>query len=162
MPDRKQVLPVRMYQTEDRVMVAVPMPGLEPEDISVVIEGDDVRIEGKERGPHQHDREMLIVEWTIGPYYRELALPGPVKATLSNATYDNGVLVLSMPKAEPGQPVGRTEIRLESIAATRGEYVRHVGRQIVPTTTRQHRIDKHKTPHKPADGDPRDASPPVK
>src|SRR2546430_145914 len=77
---------VRMYQIDDRIMVATPMPGLEPEDISVAIVGTHVAIRGKERGPGQHARDLLLAEWTIGPYYREVVLPEPVNGTLSNAT----------------------------------------------------------------------------
>src|SRR5581483_2013092 len=116
----------RLYETEDRLMLAVPMPGLEPEDILVVIDGTRVTIHGAERGPHQHERRLLITEWTIGPYHRELDLPGPVDGPLTNATYDNGVLVLSMPKARTGAGTA-AEIRLEPVEATRGEHVGHVG-----------------------------------
>jgi HSP20 family protein len=152
-----------MYQTHERIMVAAPMPGMEPEDITVSIDGARVTIEGRQRGPHQDDREMLLAEWRIGPYARTLDLIAPVRADLVNVTYDNGVLVLTMPKSAPDHPSTRAEIRLEEIEATRGEYVRHSGRQPRPTTTREHRIDKHKTPHQgPQPADVQDVAPPLK
>ena len=46
---------------------------------------------------------MLVEEWRIGPYYREISLPQPVDGNLTNATYGNGVLLLSMPRAQPNQ-----------------------------------------------------------
>jgi HSP20 family molecular chaperone IbpA len=100
-------------------MVAVPTPGLEPTDIGVVVDGDRVTIEGKRRGQHQDDVDLIMAEWTIGPYYRELALDHPIRAELINVTYDNRVLVLVMPKRRPGQKT-RAAIRLETIRATRG------------------------------------------
>jgi hypothetical protein len=130
-------------------MVAAPMPGLEPTDITVTVDGDRVVIEGRQRGPHQHERDLMLAEWTIGPYYRELQLLRPVRADLVNATYDNGVLVLVMPTLDTGEPPVRAEIRLEPIEATRGEHVGHSGRNPQPTTTPQHRIGKHETSHKP-------------
>ena len=48
-------IPVRIYQKEKQFAVAAPMPGLEPEDITVTIEGKRVTIDGKERGP-RHGR----------------------------------------------------------------------------------------------------------
>src|SRR5690242_13409256 len=90
-------VPVRVYITDNRIMVVAPMPGLEPENISVTIAGDQVTLRGEERGPRQHAREMVVNEWTIGPYYRELVLPAPVQGARTNATYGNGVLVLAMP-----------------------------------------------------------------
>jgi HSP20 family protein len=95
-------VPVRLYQIDDRIMVAAPMPGLEPEDIAVIVAGSRVIIRGAERGPGQHERDVLLAEWTIGPYYRELVLPQPVNGVLTNATYGNGVLVLALPKLAHG------------------------------------------------------------
>jgi HSP20 family protein len=158
-----QILPVRVYRSSNRIMVAAPMPGLEPTDITVTVDGDRVTIEGRERGPRQHNVDLVLAEWTVGPYRRELELIEPVAAELVNATYDNGVLVLAMPTLEDGRPASRAEIRLEPIEATRGEYVRHVGRDITPTTTRQHRVGKHRTGHAgPPPADPQDVAPPAK
>lgn len=137
--EQSQKLPVRLYQTDDQIMVAAPMPGLEPENISVTIAGDRVTIRGEERGPGQHDRDLLLAEWTIGPYERELTLPRPVSARLSNATYGNGVLVLSMPALAPGQAADRAEFQLQPIDSTRGERVGHMGREVIPHTTEEHR-----------------------
>ncbi|HXH84918.1 MAG TPA: Hsp20 family protein, partial [Candidatus Tectomicrobia bacterium] len=138
-----QIVPVRVYQTADRIMLAAPMPGLEPSDISVTIEGRHVSLHGRERGPHQHDRDLLLTEWALGPYRRDVDLPDPVDGTLANVTYDNGVLVLAMPKLPAGVHAARVEIRLDAVHATRGERVGHVGQRIAPSTTAEHRDAKH-------------------
>jgi HSP20 family protein len=132
------IIPLRIYRTSDRIMVAAPMAGLEPENISVTVAGDRLTIQGDERGPHQHELDLLLAEWAVGPYYREIVLPEPVNGALANATYGNGVLVLSLPTMEPGRPAVPAEIRLEMLDATRGERVGHVGREIRPTTTEKH------------------------
>jgi HSP20 family protein len=137
--------PVRVYQTRDRIMLAAPMPGLEPGNISVHITEDRVTIHGEERGPHQHDRDLLAAEWSIGPYHRIVTLPHPINGVLTNATYDNGVLVVTMPKMPPAQNGVPAQFRLEPIRATRGEHVGHVGRVIQPMTTGEHRWKWHKT-----------------
>lgn len=124
-----QVLPVRVYQTANRVMVVAPMPGLEPQDIMVSITGDRVIIRGDERGPHQRDIALRLAEWTIGPYHRELDLGQAVNGPLTNATYGNGVLVLSMPRVDAGQRGVPVEIRLEAVEATRGESERRLSGQ---------------------------------
>jgi HSP20 family molecular chaperone IbpA len=54
-----QPLLVRVYQTAERVMLMPPMPGLEPEDILVRIEGRHVVIHDDERGPHQPSRTII-------------------------------------------------------------------------------------------------------
>lgn len=129
-----QILPVRLYQTSERFMIATPMPGLEPEDITVSIQEDRVFIRGKERGPGQHGRDLLIDEWTTGPYFREVSLPHPVDGAGTNATYGNGVLVLVMPKQSRRIHATPGELQLQSITPTRGAHVAHTGSNIHPTT----------------------------
>src|SRR5258706_10982733 len=97
-------VPVRMYTTDSRIMIAAPMPGLEPDDISVNVADAHVTIRGQERGPRQHERDLLLAEWTVGPYERQIELPRPVNGALANATYGNGVLVLALPILALEQP----------------------------------------------------------
>jgi HSP20 family protein len=138
-PQQPQQIPVRIYQTDDRIMVAAPVPGLEPENIFVTVVGDRVTIRGEERGPGQHERDLLVAEWTVGPYYREVTLPQLVNGALSNATYGNGVLILALPKLAPEQPRTSVEFQLQAVAATHGERVGHSGSAIHPATTKEHR-----------------------
>lgn len=78
-----QPVPVQVYHSEKRVMVAAPLPGLEPTDITVTIRRDSVAIRGDYRGPLKEDpalfgddpTALLVGEWTAGPYYREITLP---------------------------------------------------------------------------------------
>jgi HSP20 family protein len=131
-------VPVRVYRSENQFALAAPLAGLEPGDITVMIEGRHVTIQGSERGPHQHDLDLLQAEWNIGPYFREIDLPEDVDGSLANATYGNGVLVLTIPKARATGEATRIEFGLETIRPTRGERVGHMGHDIQRTTTRQH------------------------
>lgn len=67
MPAQVHALPVRVYQTDYRIMIAAPMLGLEPGDIVVAVTGDRVTIRGKERGPHQNERALLLANGPSGP-----------------------------------------------------------------------------------------------
>lgn len=137
----QQTVPVQLHQADDRLVLATPMPGLEPQDIAVVISGDRVTMRGEYRGSRQEQPEILVSEWTIGPYYREITLPQPVNGVLTNATYGNGVLVLSMPTLEPGQQGSETEFRLEAITGAKGQRIGHTGSNIQPTMTQaQHAL----------------------
>lgn len=142
MESQNQSVPVRIYQHEDKILLAAPMAGLEPQDISVTIAGSLVTIRGEERGPRQHERDLLVDEWRIGPYYREITLPDAVDGALTNATYGNGVLVLSMPKERQGRPVSNVDFQLHPVEATRGERIGYSGSEMRPTTTLEH-IKKH-------------------
>jgi HSP20 family protein len=136
---QQQSVPVQIHQAEGRLVLAAPMPGLEPEDISVTVAGDRVTIRGEYRGSRQEKGDLLVSEWTIGPYYRDIVLPQPVDGVLTNASYGNGVLVLSMPKVAQGQRASHAEFQLEVVEATRGQRVGHTGSDIQPTTTQEHR-----------------------
>ena len=135
----QRTVPVRMYHSDHRIMVAAPLPGLEPADISVTVADRKLTIQGNYRGPRQEERDLVLAEWTVGPYFRELELPQTVNGALTNATYGNGVLVLVMPKLEPGQHSGQAAFKLEVVEAPRGQRVGHTGRDMRETTTGEHR-----------------------
>ena len=132
-----QGLPVKMYQTNERLIVAAPMPGLEPSDISVLV-AEDGRLElmGKRRGPRQDGMDLLMDEWMVGPYERRLMLPCAVDGELADVTYGNGVLVVALPKATQTRAA---RLNLEAIGLARGQRVGSHGKSITPTTTAQHR-----------------------
>ncbi len=116
---KQQHIPVKMYRTEQRLMVAVPMPGLEPEDITVEIsiEGT-LLLHGAMRGRLKEIKELLLDEWSAGAYHRELALPVPVDAICANVTYGNGVLLVTFPISEQTHPA---RLALERLTPTHGE-----------------------------------------
>jgi HSP20 family protein len=134
-----QSVPVQIHQSDTHIVLAAPMPGLEPQDISVVIEGDKVTINGSYRGSRQEKEDVLIAEWTIGPYVREVVLPQPVNGPLTNATYGNGVLVLAMPKTQAEDEDSHAEFQIEVVHATLGQRIGHTGSDLRPTTTEEHR-----------------------
>ena len=140
--EHPQTVPVQMHQTPDLLVLAAPMPGLEPEDITVTIRNEHLTIGGAYRGSRQHQPGILLSEWTVGPYYREVILPQLVDGELTNATYGNGVLVLSMPKLAPGAQGRHTEFRLQALTDTRGQRVGHTGAHIEPTSTQARHQDR--------------------
>ena len=127
-----QTIPVRISASEDVILLAAPMPGLEPQNIYVSIRDHVVQIKGEERGPRQHDLDLKVAEWRIGPYFREVSLDQPVNGAITNATYGNGVLVLSIPKAKSGNG-SDAEFQLKAIEPARGERIGYTGSEIRPT-----------------------------
>jgi hypothetical protein len=79
-------------------------------------------------------------------------LPQLVDGALTNATYGNGVLVLSMPKLAPGAQGRNTEFRLQALTDTRGQRVGHTGAHIEPTSAQarsQHRAQANRPTDQP-------------
>ena len=123
-------LPAKIYRTALRVMVAVPMPGLEPNDISVeVTPAATLIIRGRQRGELKGLKDELLNEWTVGDYESEISLPMAVDGQLANVTYGNGVLVVAVPIASQTRPATLT---LTAITATRGQHAGNMGRPIRP------------------------------
>ena len=124
----EQLVPVRVYRSIDRVTVAAPMAGLGPEDITVevtptghvVLDGRLCEMPKVDCGELKGVKDVLVDEWVVGPYRREIPLDVPVDGPGATLTYGNGVLVVALPIAEETRPARLT---LESIAPGRGERV---------------------------------------
>lgn len=120
-----QEVPVKVYRTADRLTIAAPMPGLEPEDIQVEItEQGHVILQGQVRGLLKGVKELLIDEWTVGDYYRNLHLPDAVDGEAANVTYGNGVLVVDLPLSQRTRPA---QLFMEKVSRGHGVRVGNAG-----------------------------------
>jgi HSP20 family protein len=128
---------VNIYRTDDRVMIAAPLPGMEPSDIVVEVTAPArVVLHGEFRGALTGQKEVVLEEWSAGGYHRELELPAAVDGELANVTYGNGVLVVVLPVANRTRPARLT---LETVSPTHGERVGSAGHNpIQPRTTQEH------------------------
>jgi HSP20 family protein len=85
---KQQHILVKVYRTDERLMIAAPMAGLEPENILVEVTNDSrLILHGDQRAMLKEVKELLVDEWSVGVYHRELALPVPVNAVCANVTY---------------------------------------------------------------------------
>ena len=122
---KHQHIPVKVYRTYDRVMIAAPMAGLEPENILVEVTNDGrLILHGDQRALLKEVKELLLDEWSVGVYHRELALPVPVNAVCANVTYGNGVLMVALPISDQTTPARLT---LERVTPTHGEHRGNAG-----------------------------------
>lgn len=116
---KQQHIPIKVYRTDERLMIAAPMAGLEPENIMVEVTADGrLVLHGDVRAMLKEVKELLLDEWSVGVYHREFALPVPVNATCANVTYGNGVLMVALPISQQTLPARLT---LERRAPTHGE-----------------------------------------
>lgn len=129
-------VPVKIYQSDDRLTVAAPMPGLEPQDIEVEVTPDDhLILHGRLRGFLKGIKTLVLDEWTVGGYHRELKLTSAVDATMANVTYGNGVVVVVLPISQQTRPA---RLRLQEVAPDTGQRVGNAGRPPRPVTTQEH------------------------
>jgi len=122
---KQQHIPVKVYRTDERLMIAAPMAGLEPENIVVEVTNDDrLILHGDQRALLKEVKELLLDEWSVGVYHRELALPVPVNAACANVTYGNGVLLVALPISDQTSPARLT---LERVTPTHAEHKGNAG-----------------------------------
>ncbi|HEU5228564.1 MAG TPA: Hsp20/alpha crystallin family protein [Ktedonobacteraceae bacterium] len=122
---KQQSIPLKVYRTKQRVMIAAAMPGLEPENIVVEVTADgNLVLHGELRGRLKGIKELLLDEWSAGVYHREMALIAPVNAECANVTYGNGVLLIALPLSDRTRPARLT---LERVTPTHGQRTGNAG-----------------------------------
>ena len=98
-------LPVDVYQTANDVVVKATIPGVKPEEVDISITGDTITIKAE----HKEEKEVkqedyFYKERRYGTFNRSIPITVQVKADKAEAVFENGVLTLTLPKAEEVKP----------------------------------------------------------
>ena len=98
-------LPIDMYQTNDDVVVRAVVPGFRPDQVQINVTGDVLTIRGEAQQEQENkDRAWHIREHRFGSFERSVALPARVVSDQAAAEFENGVLTITLPKAEEVKP----------------------------------------------------------
>ncbi len=96
---------VDVYQTADEVHVKAAMPGVKAEDVDIQVNGDMLTIRAEMKHEEEHkDASYMVRERRYHSYARSLSLPVPVKADKAEAEVKDGILHVTLPKAEEAKP----------------------------------------------------------
>lgn len=102
---------VDMHETKDNLVLKLDVPGVREKDISVSITGDLLSVKGERRWEDESkDQKFLHVERLYGQFERLVQLPMAVQSDKVKAAYRDGVLEITLPKAEDLKP---REIKVE-------------------------------------------------
>jgi HSP20 family protein len=97
--------PLDVFESEDRFVVAVELPGVDPEDVDVSVEESTLTIRGERRFSDEVSQESYRrVERRYGEFSRRLTLPRTADAERIEASFDRGVLRIEVPKVEAAKP----------------------------------------------------------
>jgi len=88
--------PVNVYEANDQLTVAIPIPGAHHDTTEVTLDGRRLIIRAEARYP-QEQQHYLQHEWSVGTSHREIALPRPVRASGAKAMLTPGILTISLP-----------------------------------------------------------------
>ncbi len=96
---------IDMYQTDDEVVVRAALPGFKADEVQINVTGDVLTL----RGEMKHEEEKKDKAWHIrehrwSSFERSVTLPTDVKAEKAVADYENGILTITLPKAEEVKP----------------------------------------------------------
>jgi HSP20 family protein len=99
-------LALDVHEDDTAYTVITELPGVQPDHVQVRYEGDTLIIEGEipEQTREQQGKRTLMQERRYGRYSRRLRLPFDINFDNAEANFDNGVLTLTLPKAEAAQP----------------------------------------------------------
>ena len=98
-------LAVDMYETNQDVVIKSSVPGVKPEDLDITITGDTLTIKGETKTEEKVEKANYIrQERRYGAFCRSLTLPTTIVAEKAKAEFENGVLTLTLPKAEEVKP----------------------------------------------------------
>jgi HSP20 family protein len=100
------VLPaIDLYQDDEQVVVRAALPGLKPGDVQITVTADMLSLRGEfklENDPKEVTYHLR--EQRYGAFERSLRLPTDVQTDKAKAEFENGVLTVSLPKAEAVKP----------------------------------------------------------
>jgi len=93
--------PTDVYETEKDIIIKMSVSGLRPEDISVVFSDQILTVSGKRGDDSAHQKVCFYqVEIRYGYFERKIKIPKQVDANNIHATYENGFIMITIPKAE--------------------------------------------------------------
>lgn len=97
--------PVNVWEDADAVHVEAELPGLDLKDLEIYVTGgNQLTIKGERKSQLPEKGVRHREERSFGAFSRVLALPFPVNADKVEARFDNGVLVVDLPKHEAAKP----------------------------------------------------------
>lgn len=94
-----------LVETDDAYRIHLDVPGMSKEDLKINYQDNQLTVSGERKSDRTADDEEYVrVERSFGHFYRSFTLPRTVNAEDINATYDSGVLTISVPKTEEVKP----------------------------------------------------------
>ncbi len=97
-PKAEGQLAVDVYQTESELVIQSAIAGVKPEELDISIEGDLITIKGERRRPSEEGEDYFSQECYWGSFSRKIILPVEVDPGRIEATLNEGILTVRMPK----------------------------------------------------------------
>ena len=96
--------PMDAYRRGDEFVVHLDLPGVEPETIDVAVENQVLTVSAERRSEQHEGDQFLVSERPQGRFQRQLRLGSTIDTEAIAASYDDGVLTLTLPVSERAKP----------------------------------------------------------
>jgi HSP20 family protein len=94
-----------VYEDDDKMTVQLELAGMKKEDFDISLQDDVLTIAGERKSSQEkQDGECFRSERSFGAFRRSVTLPAPVQSGEVKATYQDGILTVTLPKAEEAKP----------------------------------------------------------
>jgi HSP20 family protein len=93
-----------LFQNNDNIVAVVELPGMRKEDIEISLQDGTLTISGERKEETGHENGATRTERCTGKFRRSITLPTRVDAAKVSATYKDGILTVTLPKAEEAKP----------------------------------------------------------
>jgi HSP20 family protein len=96
---------IDMYQTDDEIIVKASLPGVKADEVQINITGEILTLKGETKQMEEKtEKAWHMREQRWGAFERAIALPTEVVADKAKAEFENGILTITLPKAEEVKP----------------------------------------------------------
>ncbi len=94
-----------LYQTDNEVVVKASLPGMKADDVQISITGDMLTLKGEfKQEDEKKEKAYHLREQRYGAFERSFTLPTSVVSDKAKAEFENGILTITLPKAEEVKP----------------------------------------------------------
>ena len=93
-----------LHQSKDNIFAVVELPGMRKEDIEISLQDEVLIISGERKEETIQENDATRTERCTGKFRRTITLPARVDVNKVSATYKDGVLTVTLPKAEEAKP----------------------------------------------------------
>ena len=102
---REGYLPLDVLQSEENLVVKASLPGVTPEDVEVTLDHTTLTIKGEVKDTKEGEEDgYMLRERRRGAFHRSISLSDNLKTDEIDATFEDGILTISIPKAEEAKP----------------------------------------------------------
>jgi HSP20 family protein len=99
------VPPVDIFEEADAIRIVAEVPGVKPQDVKISLENNVLTMHGtKQQVAEERTERVHRYERTYGTFERSFTLPATVDANNIKASYEHGVLTVTLPKVEKAKP----------------------------------------------------------